>query len=162
MSNAAPHTDVLPAKKLFPDDDSNAEFPYAEPFRYAVLRLYLKMQSNRSDSTLSESQFWILSHLFRLGPLNPSRLAEMQQVTPPSMNRALNALQARGLLTRQPHEDDARRVDIVLTPLGRRVLAETRNLRRSWVADRIRQLTDEERQAIEAAVPALERLLKID
>ena len=57
---------------------------------------------------------------------------------------------------------DRRRVGITLSPEGARVLRSVRRQRTAWLAERLEQLTDEERAAIEAAIAPLARLLGED
>lgn len=48
--------------------------------------------------------------------------------------------------------------DLTITEAGRRVLAETRVAGEEWMSQRLRQLTPEELDQIEAALPALEKV----
>ena len=56
--------------------------------------------------------------------------------------------------------DDRRRVGLELTPEGRTTLRRVRARRTSWLAERLARLTDEEREQVERALPALAALLE--
>ena len=56
--------------------------------------------------------------------------------------------------------DDRRRVGLELTPEGRSILKRVRARRTSWLAERLASLSDEEREEVERALPALHALLE--
>jgi DNA-binding MarR family transcriptional regulator len=74
------------------------------------------------------------------------------------MTRVIAALEERGLVTRGPHARDRRQVVLTATPAGRDVVQQSRRLREAWLAQRLRELTPEERAALRAAAPILEKL----
>jgi DNA-binding MarR family transcriptional regulator len=55
-------------------------------------------------------------------PLSPTAIAERLIVTTASMTSLLDTLERRGLVRRQPDPDDRRRVLVILTEDGRRVV----------------------------------------
>lgn len=129
-----------------------------EQLRLLVQRLARRIRNNRGDDTLSDTQIVVLFHLERDETLAPVELAKFERLSPPSMNRTLNALQERGLVRRAPSPDDARRVDVTLTDDGRALLRATRQLRSAWLVENLARLTPEEHRALMAALPALRRL----
>jgi DNA-binding MarR family transcriptional regulator len=68
-------------------------------------------------------------------------------------------LSAQGLLERRLDEDDARAARLVLTNAAVRRRAEWRDRRRDVIDGAMRPLAGGDRAAIEAALPALRRLL---
>jgi DNA-binding MarR family transcriptional regulator len=74
------------------------------------------------------------------------------------MTRKVNNLEGGGYVARRAHETDGRVVVVSLTELGRsRVLAD-RKRRDEWLARQLRDLTPEERAALRAAAPIIQRL----
>lgn len=73
---------------------------------------------------LSPSGFNVLMALHNTpgSTLEPCQLAERLLVSRPSMTGLLDTLQAKGLVRRQPHQADRRRVHVVLTGEGRALL----------------------------------------
>lgn len=127
-----------------------------EELRFALQRLARDIRRHRGAG-LSDSQLAILFHLKR-GECFPGELAARENISPPSINRTLNGLEAAGLVERRPAADDARRVRVSLTPAGLAAVDETRRLRDEWFSRRLAVLSDQEREALDALVPLLRRL----
>jgi DNA-binding MarR family transcriptional regulator len=69
-------------------------------------------------------------------------------------------LETAGLIERT-RAADRRRIGLTLTPDGVKILASVRKRRTVWLAEHLQGLTDSERDAIVAALPALEKLLEV-
>jgi DNA-binding MarR family transcriptional regulator len=72
----------------------------------------------------------------------------------------VDRLETAGLLRRVRSQDDRRRVGLELTLDGRAILKRVRARRTTWLADRLAHLSDEDRERVEAALPALRRMLE--
>ena len=129
-----------------------------QEFRLAVQRLARRIRSTRSDEGISDSQMSVLSVLGKSNSATPSELAQSERVSAPSMNRTLNGLLAHGLVAKSAHPNDARRVEVALTPNGRALISKTRRLRSAWFTLRVSELDAPERAALAAALPVLTRL----
>ena len=104
----------------------------------------------------------VLSALVTVGKSGPLRLAELgriEQVSAPGMTRIVADLEERGLLARRPDPDDGRAVLIEITPLGKDAVLRARAARAEVVGELLGDLTREEIATIEAALPALEKLI---
>ncbi|GIL36614.1 MarR family transcriptional regulator [Phycicoccus jejuensis] len=110
-----------------------------------------------SSTDLAPHQF---SALVRLedGPRTPKEVAEIEQVSAPSMSRTVNGLVERGLVARADDPTDGRQVILSLTKEGRRAIRETRRRRDQWLATRLERLTDDERALLADATALLERV----
>jgi len=133
----------------------------ASSLRVSVMRLSRRLRSERPDSGLSLTQLSALGSLDRHGPLTPRELADHEKVQPPSMTRVLAGLEERGLIDRTPHETDGRQHRVSLTPQARDMLREDRRRRDAWLACRLAELTQEERDVLRAAAPVIERLTRL-
>ena len=127
-----------------------------DELRILLQRVARRIRNNRADGTMSDAQLGVLFRVEQT-PASPGALAERERITPPSMNRTLNALEQAGLVTRAPDSADARRVVVSITPAGRAMIAETRRLRTAWFSQRLAELTPAERGAFEQLVPVLRR-----
>ena len=128
-----------------------------DELRMLLQRVARRIRNNRADGTMSDTKMGVLFRL-EVSPATPSQLAERERVTPPSMNRTLNALESAGLVARAPDPDDARKVIVTLTPAGDALIAETRRLRTRWFSQRVAELTSDERADLEAVIPVLRRI----
>lgn len=126
--------------------------------RMAVFRLARRLRLERTDDDLSDSQFGVLAVLNRSGQHTLSMLAERERVSPPSMNRTVNFLEARGYVRRDADPADRRRSNILITAEGASVVRETIAKRDAWLTSRIRGLGPEDRATLAAATGILDRL----
>ena len=130
----------------------------AHQLRLTVLRLARRVRAERADDAMSDGRLSVLSLLANQGAQTLGSLAESERVTPPSMNRTINALVESGLVTRVADASDGRKVVIDLSEAGRRLVRETRRKRDAWFSARLAKLTPEERATLDAAAPILRRL----
>ena len=134
----------------------------ATALRISVSRLARRLRAERLskglEPELSDTQLAALAALERHSAMTPGELAEHEKVQPPSMTRVITALEERGLVMRAPHATDRRQVVLTVTEHGRIVVQQSRRLREAWLAQRLRELTPQERATLRAAAPILEKL----
>ena len=100
-----------------------------------------------------------LARLDRNGPATSSELARVEQISPQSMGATLRALEARGLVTRDPDARDGRRILLSVTDAGRQLLRDKRDARTEHLARALAAgFTREELEQLMTAAPLLERL----
>jgi DNA-binding MarR family transcriptional regulator len=92
------------------------------------------------------------------GPLRVSALAEREGTTQPGMTALVNRLAASGYVRRIADPTDGRATLVQLTAAGERTLADRRATRASALRDHLQALPPEHRQAIAAALPAIDYL----
>ncbi|HEY3736119.1 MAG TPA: MarR family transcriptional regulator [Jatrophihabitans sp.] len=130
----------------------------APELRISLLRVSRIMRNQRADISISLTLLSALGTVFANGPLSAGELAAIERVQPPSMTKVIATLEERGLVRRQAHPHDKRQAIIAITPAGEELLAGERRLRNEWLAQRLANLTDEERQLLRAASPVLAKL----
>ena len=135
----------------------------AAELRLGVMRLRRRLASERHpDNELSLNQMGVLGVLARRGAMTVGELAAAEKVQPPSMTRTVNCLEESGDVRKRPHESDGRQVVVELSDQGRdRVLAD-RARRDAWLAQRLRELTPDERAILRKAAPILASLAQKD
>ncbi|WP_326567304.1 MarR family transcriptional regulator [Amycolatopsis rhabdoformis] len=124
-----------------------------------VFRLYYLVRRETSQ-VLTPTQGSVLSELVRVGPSRMSRLAQLEGVRMPSMTDVVGRLERLGLVIRRPDPDDGRAVLVEATEAGEGFYAELVAAREAQMRERLLELTDEERAAIDAALPALGKLIR--
>ncbi|GAA3731005.1 hypothetical protein GCM10022239_04530 [Leifsonia bigeumensis] len=129
-----------------------------QQLRFAIQRLSRRIRTMQADQEITEAQRSVLFTLANDGPQTLRSLSEHENVTPPSMNRTVNALAASGLVTRESVKDDARKVAIDLSKAGHDFVEETRRRRDAWFTQRLAALTPEQRSILDQATPILKEL----
>jgi DNA-binding MarR family transcriptional regulator len=99
-----------------------------------------------------------LATLERSGPCRLTALAAREGVTQPAMTQLIARLQDAGLVDRAADPDDGRVVQVRITADGRAVLAGRRAVRAERLAARLAGLSPHERDALAAALPAMDAL----
>jgi DNA-binding MarR family transcriptional regulator len=135
----------------------------ATAMRISISRLARRLRVERlglggTETVLSDIQLAALAALARHDSMTPGELAEHEKVQPPSMTRVIAVLEERGLVRRKPHATDRRQVVLTVTEEGRDVVQRVRRRREAWLAQRLQELTPDERQILRAAAPILEKL----
>ena len=135
----------------------------ATALRISVSRLARRLRVERlapelAEPALSDTQLAALATLERHGAMTPGELAEHEKVQPPSMTRVIAALADWELVTRSPDPTDRRQVILSVTSRGRELVQQARRRREAWLARRLAELTPQERAALLAAAPVLEKL----
>ena len=129
-----------------------------DDLRIAIMRLSRRLRAERAGEDVTDGQLSVLFVLWREGSQTLSSLAEHERVTPPSMNRTVNALVDAGLATRTSSPDDGRKVLIQATEAGLEIARETKRRRVAWFARQLARLTPDQRASIDAATPILREL----
>ena len=76
------------------------------------------------------------------------------------MTRYLDRMEKAGLVVRTRSSEDARRVQLALTPKGVRALRSVRRRRTAWLAERLDGLSPVELAALDRAIKPLAQLLE--
>ncbi|MEA9986742.1 MULTISPECIES: MarR family winged helix-turn-helix transcriptional regulator [Subtercola] len=126
--------------------------------RPAILRVSRRLRAEKADDELSDSQSAILGYVYNRGPSTPGTLAAFERVTPPSMNRTINALVEAGYADRAPSADDGRKVFISVTESGAALVRETRRRRDAWLYQRLAELSTDDRVTLERAAIILRQI----
>ena len=132
--------------------------PYSYELRISIMRIARQLRSNNIDGDVAENQRSVLFYLLDHEAASLGEIAEHEKVTPPSINRTINALEVAGYIVRATSAKDARKVAITLTNKGQLWARETRRQRDAWFASRISSLTFEEREILEQAAPIFKKL----
>ncbi|RFA11913.1 MarR family transcriptional regulator [Subtercola boreus] len=139
-------------------DSVTAADDLAALLRPALLRVSRRLRAEKADNELSDSQSAILGYLWKNGPSTPGALAAFERVTPPSMNRTINAVVDAGYAERTPSAHDGRKVMVSLTEQGGALVRETRRRRDAWLNLRLAELSPDDRSTLARAATVLREL----
>lgn len=138
-----------------PPQDNTA---LAAALRLAMGRTVRRLRQAHAVGDVTLSGVSVLSRLATAGPDSPGSLAELERVRPQAMATTLAGLEQRGLVSRAPDAADGRRAIVSITDAGRAVLAERRSESVARLAQALDQFTPQERDALRATLPLLDRL----
>ena len=142
-----------------PDRLLRTDAGLAASLRVSVMRLGRRLRNERESEGLTLSQMAVLGTVWRCGPSSAGDLAAAEKVKPPSMTRTIAGLERLGLVERQPHPSDGRQVVVALTPAAQVVIDRDRQRRDAWLAQRLNDLSAEERDLLRRVAPILDRLV---
>ena len=132
----------------------------ANGLRPALLHLSRRLRKELGPLGITGGQASLLWAIKSNPGIGVRELAAGEGVSPPAMTAYVDRLEAAGLVARRRSERDRRRVELALTDEGVRVLRSARSRRTAWLAAQLKRLEPEELEAVEAALPALRKLLE--
>ena len=126
------------------------------PLAMRVIRAELRKHGARE---VSVPQFRTLVYLSRHGGTSLSEVAEHIGLALPSMSVLVDGLVVRGLVVRETHPEDRRRITLGLTERGRRAFRVAHEATTSYLEDKLGQLSASERAKVIDAMQVLRRVL---
>jgi DNA-binding MarR family transcriptional regulator len=130
----------------------------ASVVRLSVLRTARRLRSQRVNTEITLSQVSALVTVRKCGPMSAGEVAAAEQVQPPSMTKILASLEAAGLIDRTAHPEDRRQSIISITAAGQQLLEDEARVRDEWLAVKLSDLSDEDRDKLLQAVDVLDRI----
>jgi DNA-binding MarR family transcriptional regulator len=127
--------------------------------RTEIARLAYHLRTPATRSGITPTRLAALAAVARHpGGLRQGDLADLMNVSPPSMTRLVEIMTEAGWIERERDPSDHRALLLVLTPVGEKTLERLRTESASVLSAELADLTDAEREALEAAVPVLRKL----
>jgi DNA-binding MarR family transcriptional regulator len=128
-----------------------------------VARLYTRAQRVVADCCRTTStQCHLLTELGRSGPLPLSELGTRVSLEKSWVSRAVEAMAARGLVTKEPNPSDARSWLVTLTADGERTVQELNRTLDEHAETLLATLSPPERAAVETSLLTLLKALRED
>jgi DNA-binding MarR family transcriptional regulator len=124
----------------------------------AFERLFTLLRRLNPPQDISLTAASTLRTLEGTGPHRLSELATREGVTQPAMTQLVSRLERAGLAERCTDPADGRVVVVRIAPAGRELLRTRREARAQKLLDLMNELESDDRAAIMAALPALDRL----
>jgi len=143
-----------------PAGDPVADVVQVERLRHAVTRL-ARLLRQQDEGEFGATATSALATVKLHGPITLGDLAGREQVSPPTMTKVVEKLEAHGFVTRATDARDRRVTQVSVTTAGRRHLERTKALRTAWLAERMSALDTDQRQRLATAVEAIEALAGI-
>jgi DNA-binding MarR family transcriptional regulator len=134
------------------------EAELASRLRLAVTRLARRLRT-QLPGELSPSQLATLATVERMGPLTLGELSSAERVKPPTMTKIVACLEEQGLVSRTVDQSDRRVARVEATASGLTFLDDSRQQKDAYLAQRLRNVSNEDRMVLEQAADVLERIL---
>ncbi|GAB15827.1 MarR family transcriptional regulator [Arthrobacter globiformis] len=129
----------------------------AQDFREALRHSVYLVRRLDADGELSTAQLSTLKMLLDDG-VRVGEIAKNLGVRVPSATEQIIKLERAGLARREADPDDSRAVRVVLTPEGRDAIESANRRRNAVMAGILESLTDDDRRALAAALPVIEKI----
>src|SRR5580704_8753574 len=129
-------------------------------FIQAVGLLVRRVRAAAASHELSLTEAAVMSRLEKHGPATTADLARAEGMKPQSMGTTIAALEEIRMVERKPHPTDGRQVNIALTAKGAAVRKSARDAKRTWLAQAISQLDEEDRETLFRAGEIINRLVE--
>jgi DNA-binding MarR family transcriptional regulator len=131
----------------------------AELLHSTAIRLLRAVRRVDESSGLTAPRLSALSVIVFNGAITLGKLAEAEQVRPPTMTRIVNALEERELVVKAQDPRDGRVIRIAATTKGRRVLIRGRARRIQVLTEQIWQLEKGKQENLSAALVTVQQLI---
>ncbi len=129
-------------------------------FIHAIGLLFRRVRAAAASHELSLTESSVMGRLAREGAATTADLARAEKMKPQSMGTTIAALEEMGMVVRKPHPTDGRQVNIELTAKGAAVRKSVVDAKRTWVAEAIAQLSEDERETLFKAGHIIKRLVE--
>jgi DNA-binding MarR family transcriptional regulator len=133
----------------------------AEIVRLAVARSSRRLRQ-QVEPHLSPSQAAALATIAREGPLTPSALAELEQISRPGATRLVGKLRGRGLVECTPDPGDRRSYLVSISEDGSALRELRRSRKQAYMARLLERADPAELELLDTAARLLLRLLEDD
>jgi DNA-binding MarR family transcriptional regulator len=131
----------------------------ADRLHSTAIHLLRQVRVQDSATGLAPARISALSVLVFGGAMSLNRLAQAEQVRPPTMSRIVDALESDGLARRTVNPEDRRAVVIEATERGTAILWRGRKRRVKFLARHLSRLSEEERKKIGDAIIAIHKAM---
>jgi DNA-binding MarR family transcriptional regulator len=126
----------------------------------AIGLLVRRVRAASASQELSWTESLVMARLAKDGPATTAELARAEGMKPQSMGTTIAALEEMGIVERKPHPTDGRQVTIELTAKGAAIRKSAKDAKRTWLAQAIAQLDEQERETLFAAGDIIKRLVE--
>ena len=124
--------------------------------------LVRRVRAAAASQELSLTEAAVMGRLANHGPATTADLARAEGMKPQSMGTTIAALEEMGMVERKPHPTDGRQLNIELTAKGSAVRSRAKDAKRTWFAQAIAQLDEQDRDTLFKAGDIIKRLAESD
>lgn len=126
--------------------------------RATIGKLSRRLRPTVAGSLLTPSQISVLFTIARSSPLGLSELSEVEGINPTMLSRITAQLCQAELIVREPSLEDRRAAVVKVTAAGQRLRKRIHRERTEALQAHMAELTQDQRELLWSALPALEAL----
>lgn len=130
----------------------------AASLRMSIARL-ARLLRQQDQSGMSPALNTAMVSVWKHGPLTLGRLAQLEQVTPPTVSKLVDKLEQRGFVARTTDPADRRVCRVAITPTGVAQVDDIRSRRTEWLSARLRELPVDDVTRLHDVIEVLEHLV---
>jgi DNA-binding MarR family transcriptional regulator len=131
----------------------------ADRLHSTAIHLLRQVRVQDAATGLAPARLSALSVLVFGGAMSLNKLAQAEQVRPPTMSRIVDALESEGLIRRTVNSQDRRAIVLEATEKGAAILWQGRKRRVKFLAKHLSRLSEEERKKIDDAIVAVQKAM---
>jgi DNA-binding MarR family transcriptional regulator len=131
----------------------------AEQLHASAIHLLRQLRRTDGASGTTAPRLSALSVIVFNGPISLGKLAEIEQVRPPTMTRVVNVLESERLVIKTRSEHDARIVHLSATKKGKRLLLAARIRRVRVLADQIKKMSELDQENLASVLSTIRKLI---
>jgi DNA-binding MarR family transcriptional regulator len=131
----------------------------ADRLHSTAIHLLRQIRVQDAATGLAPARLSALSVLVFGGAMSLNKLAQAEQVRPPTMSRIVDALESEGLIRRTVNSQDRRAIVLEATEKGAAILWQGRKRRVKFLAKHLSRLSEEERKKIDDAIVAVQKAM---
>lgn len=136
------------------------EMSGAAALRVTIARIYRAFRLS-ATSSITPSQVSVLFRIEQSEPVRMGVLAHHERITPATLSKVVDSLEALGLVEREADPLDGRVTLVKVAAPGRRLIEVQRTTSTLAVQDALTKLTRNERHVLLRSLPALDKLAEI-
>ena len=132
----------------------------AEDLMSAIGLLVRRVRAQTDTEEFSWAERLVVARLARSGATSIAELARAEGMKPQSMGSTIAALEAAGVVEREPHPSDGRQSLIALSAKGKAVRKTIRDAKIAWLEQALARLEPHERETLFAAGRVIARMVE--
>ncbi len=132
----------------------------AATLRVTIARIYRALRLS-TTSTITPSQVSVLFRVEQSEPVRMGVLAHLERITPATLSKVIDSLEALELVEREPDPLDGRVTLIRVSATGRRLIESQRAATTRALEEALAQMDRGHRELLLESLPALEGLAEI-
>jgi DNA-binding MarR family transcriptional regulator len=132
----------------------------AAALRVTIARIYRALRLSATTG-ITPSQVSVLFRIEQSEPVRMGVLAHLERITPATLSKVVDSLEALNLVEREQDSEDGRVTLVKVSRAGRKLIETQRTASTLALEEALAKLAPNEREVLMQSLPALEKLAEI-